>query len=259
MIKYIYTLFNKIFEFGYFPKRWSEGFIVPIYKKGDKNEPSNYRGITLLSTTRILNNRLNEWAENYNVYVEAQAGFRKNMSTVDNIFVLNILITHVLNQNKKLYCAFVDFTKAFDFVVRDILWYKLIKVGVRGKMLDIIRSMYTEVKSQVKHNNIISPVLFSNIGVREGECLSPFLFSIYLNDLEEEINLKGADGIDIGMVKLFLLLYADDIVLFAHSPDELQSLLETLQNYCIRWKLTVNTSKTKIVIFRKGDRLPRDL
>ena len=264
LIKYIYTLFNKIFEFGYFPKRWSEGFIVPIYKKGDKNEPSNYRGITLLSTisklfTRILNNRLNEWAENYNVYVEAQAGFRKNMSTVDNIFVLNSLITHVLNQNKKLYCAFVDFTKAFDFVVRDILWYKLIKVGVRGKMLDIIRSMYTEVKLQVKHNNIISPVFFSNIGVRQGECLSPFLFSIYLNDLEEEINLNGADGIDIGMVKLFLLLYADDIVLFAHSPDELQSLLETLQNYCIRWKLTVNTSKTKIVIFRKGGRLPRDL
>ena len=126
-------------------------------------------------------------------------------------------------------------------------------------MLDIIRSMYTEVKSQVKHNNIISPIFFSNIGVWQGECLSPFLFSIYLNDLEEEINLKGADGIDIGMVKLFLLLYADDIVLFAHSPDELQSLLETLQNYCIRWKLTVNTSKTKIVIFRKGGRLPRDL
>ena len=108
--------------------------------------------------TRILNNRLNEWAENYNVYVEAKAGFRKNMSTVDNIFVLNSLITHVLNQNKQLYCAFVDFTKAFDFLVRDILWYKLIEVGVRGKMLDIILSMYTEVKSQVKHNNIISPV-----------------------------------------------------------------------------------------------------
>ena len=67
-MKYIYTLFNKIFELGYFPKSWSDGFIVPIYKKGDKNEPSNYRGITLLSTlgklfTRILNNRLNEWAE----------------------------------------------------------------------------------------------------------------------------------------------------------------------------------------------------
>ena len=57
-----------------------------------------------------------------------------------------------------------------------------------------------------------------------------------------------ADGLDIGMVKLFVLLYVDDIVLFAHSPDELQRLLETLQKYCIRWKLTVDTSKTKIII-----------
>ena len=99
--------------------------------------------------------------------------------------MLNSLITHVLNQNEKLYWAFVDFTEAFDFVVRDILWYKLIKVGVRGKMLDIIRSMYTNVKSQVKQNSIISDAFFSNIGVRLGEYLSPFLFSMYLNDLED--------------------------------------------------------------------------
>ena len=156
---------------------------MPIFKKGDTNEPSNYRGITLLSTlgklfTRILNTRLNDWAEKYNIYIEAQAGFRQNMSTTDNVFILNSLISHVLNKNEKLYCAFVDFTKAFDFVVRDVLWYKLMKIGVRGKMLDIIRSMYTNVKSQVKHNNIISDAFFSNIGVRQGECLSLFLFSI---------------------------------------------------------------------------------
>lgn len=132
---------------------------------------------------------------------------------------------HVLSQNEKLYCAFVDFTKAFDFVVRDILWYKL---GVRDKMLDIIRSMYTKVISQVKHDSIISGAFLSNIGVRQGECLSPSLFSIYLNDLEEKINLKGADGVDIGMVKLFLSLYADDIVLVAHFPVELQHLLKIL-------------------------------
>ena len=199
LLKYIHTLFNKLFEIGYFPDKWSDGFIVPIYKKGDKNEPVNYRGITLLSTigklfTRILNNRLNDWAEEYHVYIEAQAGFRKNMGTTDNIFILNSLITHVLNQNKKLYCVFVDFTKAFDFVVRDILWYKLLKLGVRGKMLDIIKSIYSTVKSQVKHNNALSNVFCSHIGVRQGECLSPFLFSIYLNDLEEEINLNGAGG-----------------------------------------------------------------
>ena len=246
---------------GYFPEKWSEGFIVPIFKKGDINEVSNYRGITLLSTlgklfTRILNNRLNKWAEAYNVYIEAQAGFRKHMSTVDNIFVLNGLITHCINNSEYLYCCFVDFTKAFDYVERDILWYKLIKIGVRGRMLDIIKSIYTTVRSRVKNNNTLSESFSCNIGVRQGECLSPFLFAIYVNDLEQELDGKGVNGIDIGMVKLLLLLYADDIVLFAKTAEELQKSLDILEEYCDRWKLTVNKSKTKIVIFRKGGRLP---
>lgn len=151
--------------------------------------------------TRILNNRLNSWAEEYNIYIEAHAGFRTNMSTIDNIFILNALISHNLYNNTHLYCAFIDFTKAFDYVVRDILWYKLIKEGVSGKILDIIKSMYNAVKSKIKHENSLSEAFTCNIGVRQGECLSPFLFSMYLNDLEEELLVKGANGIDIGMMK----------------------------------------------------------
>ena len=196
---------------GYFPENWSEGFIVPIYKKGDIHELSNYRGITLFSTlrklfTRILNNRLNKCAEEYNVYIEAQAGFRKHMDTIDNIFILNGLITHCINNNEYLYCCFVDFTKAFDYVERDILWYKLTKIGVRGRMLDIIKSVYNTVKSRVKNNNTLSESFSCNIGVRQGECLSPYLFAMYVNDPEQELGDKGVNGIDIGMVKLLLLL-----------------------------------------------------
>lgn len=264
LLLYLHKLFNKIFEMGYFPSDWSEGFIIPIFKKGDKNEVSNYRGITLLSTigklfTRILNNRLNKWAEEYNVYVEAQAGFRKHMSTIDNIFILNSLINHCLNNNERLYCAFIDFTKAFDFVVRDVLWYKLLKIGVRGKMFDIIKSIYTSVKSKVKHNNHVGEAFISNIGVRQGECLSPFLFSMYLNDLEEELITNGIRGIDTGVLNIYLLLYADDIILFGKTPEDLQNALNVLKDYCQRWKLTVNITKTKIMIFRKGGRLPDNL
>ena len=88
-----YTFFfNKVFDNSYFPKNWTLGEIIPFHKKGDKSNVQNYRGITLLSTlsklfTRILNNRLTSWAEDYGIYIEAQAGFRKHMSTVDNIFV----------------------------------------------------------------------------------------------------------------------------------------------------------------------------
>ena len=107
------------------------------------------------------------------------------MSTIDNIFVLNGLITHCINNNEYLYCCFVDFTKAFDCEERDILRYKLIKIGVRGRMLDIIKSIYTSVKSRVKNNNILSESFSCSIGVRQGECLSPFLFAMYVNDLEQ--------------------------------------------------------------------------
>ena len=82
------------------------------------------------------------------------------------------------------------------------------------------------------------------------------MFSIYLNDLEEK---NTSNGVDIGIMQLFLLLYADDIVLFAIKPDELQHLLDILLDYCAQSRVTVNTPKTKVVIFRKGGGIPIDL
>ena len=64
---------------------------------------------------------------------------------------------------------------------------------------------------------------------------------MYLNDLEEELHINGVEGINIGLKKLLLLLYADDIVIFGKTPEELQKSLKILEEYCKRWKLTVNT------------------
>lgn len=257
-------LFNKLFEIGFFPERWSEGYIIPLHKKGSQNDVENYRGITLLSTlgklfTRVINNRLSEWAENYFILIEAQAGFRTGMGTVDNIFVLHGLISHILNHGKKLYCAFIDFSKAFDYVVRDNLWYKLIQLGLRGKILNIIKSMYATVKSRVKVCNKLGNDFYCSLGVRQGECLSPLLFSLYLNDVEEQFIHSGVEGLDVNMFKVFMLLYADDIVIFSNTAEELQNSLGLLSEYCKRWKLTINISKSKVLVFRKGGLLPRNL
>ena len=73
------------------------------------------------------------------MYIEAQAGFRSEMSTSDNIFVLHGITTHMINQGKKLYCSFIDFSKAFDYVERNSLWSKLIKLGIRGKMMTFLK------------------------------------------------------------------------------------------------------------------------
>ena len=82
---------------------------------------------------------------------------------------------------------------------------------------------------------------------------------MYINDLEKELIQKGAEGINIGMLKLYLLLYADDIVIFSNTSEGLQKGLDILSDYCQKWKLTVNIDKTKVMVFRKGGILPRNL
>ena len=81
-------------------------------------------------------------------------------------------------------------------------------------MLNVIKSIYSNLKSRVKFDNRVSRDFFCSLGVRQVVCLSPILFAMCLNDIEREYILKGAEGIDIGMLKLFLLLYAGDVILF---------------------------------------------
>ena len=156
--------------------------------------------------TRILNYRLSHWAEHNSVYIEAQGGFRSKMGTIDSMFVLdNVINWFISNKHdtKKLYCAFLDYSKAFDYVVRDNLWYKLLKLGVRGKMFNI-QSIYSTVKSKVRGPKSITDSFECKLGVRQGESLSPFLFSMYVNDLEDFLRNNGSTGIDIGFMKLFV-------------------------------------------------------
>ena len=210
--------------------------------------------------TRTLNNRLQSWSDRYGIITEAQAGFRKKYSTVDQIFVLHSLISHVLHNKQKLYCAFIDFRRAFDSINHKCLWYKLIKCGIRGSILNVIRSMYRCVKSRViGFDGGISETMQCLVGVRQGECLSPFLFALSINDMEHEIGQGGTGGVSLGNLKLFLLLYAHDSVIFSETPGGLQVALDTMLAYCQRWTIKLNTSKTKIMIFRKGGRLPQDL
>ena len=97
------------------------------------------------------------------------------MDTIDNVFILHSLITHYVNEKKKLFSAFIDFKRAFDFVVRDILWYKLIQMGVRGKILNIIQSMY-KILNQRSSLIIFSVMNFTVfLELDEGNVYLPFL------------------------------------------------------------------------------------
>ena len=94
---------------------------------------------------RIINSRLRSWAENNNVYSPFQADFRKGFST-SHIVVLDTLIKRAISVKRgKLYCAFVDFEKAFDSVDREKLWIRLLQIGVSTKIINLIRGMYKKL------------------------------------------------------------------------------------------------------------------
>ena len=259
MVPYLVIIYNKIYESGVYPESWCKGLIGPIHKRGDRNDPNNYRGIMLICVfaklfSLILRNRLNTWCEDNEVLNEFQFGFRVGRSTSDRIFILHSLVQHVLKDNGKLYCAFIDYEKAFDTVIHEALWLKLVGNGISCKFTRILQSLYGKVLAAVKIQSDVSSFFEIALGVKQGEPLSPLLFILFINDVYAD--LKNADnggeitGISINHICFFLLLFADDMILFTKTPTELQTLLNKLQKYSTEWGLRVNTKKTKICIFK---------
>ena len=174
-------LFDYILQSGKIPNDWVNDDIFSIYEnKGDVNSPGNYRGITILGCfgkffTSLLNQRLGKFLETHNILNENQTGFRKTYSTDDHVFSMKCLIDMFFS--KKLFCAFIDYQKAFDTIWRSGLWSKLIASGISGKVFNVIRNIYQCVKLCVSMNGNKSDYFMSYTGVRQGENLSPLLFS----------------------------------------------------------------------------------
>ena len=132
--------------------------------------------------------------------------------------------------------------------------------------MKLIFNLYQNTKACVKQNNKLSQSFNCNIGVRQGDNLSPLLFAIFINDFEKFLSekCKGLDSLNnlftnvatndeiLTMLKLYVLLYADDTIIMAEGPNELQLALNALSEYCQTWKLKINIDKTKIIRFSKG-------
>lgn len=264
-------LFNRVLETGEIPELWLNGVVIPIFKKGDVKDPGNYRGITLLSCvgklfTSLINSRLTEYLNVNELLLDNQAGFRKGHSITDHIFTLKTLVDMFLDDKRKLYCIFIDYQKAFDTIWRKALWHKLIAAGIQGKVFKVIHNMYENIKSCIFANGSKSALFDSCTGLRQGENLSPILFSLYVNDLEGYLTDRGVPTINFYLnaqeaepwFRLLILLYADDTVLLADSPAELQRCIDELVLYCKQWKLVINRGKTKAIVFerRRSANLP---
>lgn len=154
---------------------------------------------------------------------------------------------HKYNLNKALFAIFVGFKNAFPSVPHIILWKKLHASGISSKIINILIDFYKIANICILTKNGKSESVNVSKGVLQGETLSPLLFTLFVNDLEEFLIKEGCRGILINKIKAkFLFAYADDLVLFVDTPWKCARKLKVLSKHCEEFRLTVNTSKTKV-------------
>ena len=171
------------------------------------------------------------------------------------MFVLHTVVDKYINSGSRLYATFIDFKKAFDMVPHIGMLLKLQKEGIKGRIYGLIKNMYLQVqpKLQVKVGNHLTNQFISQKGVRQGDVLSPVLFKLFLNDIHSYLD-ENCKPAKMGNLSINCLLYADDMVLLSESEDGLQRCMDKMAMYCREWDLTINYSKTKMMIFDKRGR-----
>jgi hypothetical protein len=207
---HIMKIFNNIIQ-QRFPTDWTTSLAIPLFKSGEVNNPSNYRTMMINPLFAklfgsMLENRINKWAEEGDKRAKGQAGFRPKHSTIDRGITLRHIIEKVWAKKEEAFCCFVDFKKAFDMVPRDKLWHRMEELGVPIHLRVAIHRPYEEVKVKIRMSAGISESFRSDIGVKQGCPLSPTLFGLYIDKLEEWLNSQEGDGALLGDFVIRLLL-----------------------------------------------------
>ena len=255
--EWVTQVLNYIIEQRNFPESWSEGLRSSIYKAGDRLLPDSYRGITILPIFEkifemAVYKRLSFVNEAFNKIDPCNGGFINDSRTSDNLFILNGLIERQLNMGQSLYVCFIDFSKAFDLVNRDILFYKLVKMGWTGRVMDTLRNLYSKTNIRVKHKGKISSSFENKMGVNQGGVLSGLLFRKYLCDLGNY--LKREVGVCIDQNILVHFLWADDLFVISNTVTGLQKQIDGIFKFASENQMGVNEIKTKSMGF--GDTKP---
>ena len=233
-------IFQSSLDQGQLPQDWKSANITPIYKKGNRTDPANYRPISLTSTCskileHIIYSSISTHLSNYNILCINQHGFRTGLSCDTQLLGAINDFHHCLDTGTHIDALFLDFTKAFDKVSHRKLCHKLSCYGVNGNLLRWIKDYLTDHSQYVLLEGISSKSHHVLSGVPQGSVLAPLLFLIYINDITESITST-------------IRLYADDVLLYRVISDEadticLQNDLLILENWANTWQMKFNPSK----------------
>ena len=240
---------NMSFVTGQFPQKAKEAYIIPVYKKGDKLEKSNYRPISLLPNIsklieKAMYTRLYKFLEKYKYLYKKQFGFRNSHSTNHALISITEKIRESLDKNEYSCGVFLDFQKAFDTVNHEILIKKLHHYGIRGITNQWFKSYLTNRTQKTKVNDCISEEIEITYGVPQGSILGPLLFLVYINDMHEAVTHS------------LIHHFADDTnILYCNkSLKKINKYINHDLSQIVQWlranRISLNANKTELIIFR---------
>jgi hypothetical protein len=254
----ITMLCQTVWDTGHWPKDWKRSVFVPLFKKGDPKDCSNYRTIALISHTskvllKVIHNRMEQYVERE--IPDVQAGFRKERGTRDQIANLRWIMERQREYNQELYLCFIDYQKAFDCVQYDKLWAILRQTGIPEHLIYLLKSLYLDQEAAVRTEDGCTDYFKVEKGVRQGCILSPVLFNLYAEGIMRECYLESVDeGIRIGGRNINNLRYADDTTLMDGSKSGLKKLLDRVKAASESKGLLLNVGKTKVMSSTTLDR-----
>ncbi len=257
---YFLMFANFCFFAHWTPDAWRVAEIFILYKgKGDPCSPDSYRGIALCSILakvyeRLLVTRLTSWWYSKRRSSASQFGFRLGSSTLDAVFILKSLIYFVCRQHHSpLHCAFVDLRKAFPSVARAQMFHRLQDIGVPLPLILAIRSLYILNTARLRVGSCLSRPFLVSLGLLEGSLLSPLLFIIVFSFVWDALSPSDfPDHRNPSVFRqndLWILAFADDLVLLSPSRDRLMEALKTLDVELSKYNLSMSLQKTEVMTF----------
>ena len=247
VVPIITHLYNLAITNSVYPDLLKIGRVAPVFKAGETTRVNNYRPITVLTTINkifelLTHKRMMSFLERHKILSDLQYGFVRGKNTTQAIFRFVNDVLRTFHDKTYTVALFLDLTKAFDTVNKDILMHKLGVYGFRGNPHMFLSSYMTNRQQYVYISGIKSDMRPINTGVPQGSVLGPLLFNLFINDI---VNIRDAEKV----------LFADDAVFYVTAStltlciERVRVLIEKLSEWLGNNRLIPNTIKTKLMLF----------